>query len=386
MPKKFRFWLIVALAMCLLAFAAIVVFRFNRSDQTNQTTKPRSSVTPKLKTEIVVKSLTNSWDIGFASDGTMFFTERTGRISALIAGKQRVLNQVEDVFVKGEGGLLGLAVDPEFASNRFIYTCFNTKNDIRLARWRVNNDFTALEERTDIISGMPAYPSGRHSGCRPRFGTDNYLWVGTGDAATGANPQSPTSLGGKILRVDRNGQPAAGNLEPPFDPRIYSYGHRNTQGIAFFTKPIKGVFGYSIEHGPDKNDELNPLEKGNFGWDPTPGTYNEKVLMTDLAKYPDAVPASWQSGDTTIAPSGATFIYGDKWQAWDGALAMAVLKGKHVRFLVFDQTDPLKLTEEIEVLKDFGRIRSVVQGPDGNLYFTTDNSRGTDQIVKATPL
>ena len=385
-PRMSKLIVLPLAAVLLIGGGVLTAYLLNKKENTKPLiTKARSTVTPRLKTSIIVKGLTNPWDLGFGTDGTIFFTERTGYISVLVGTKQQVLKQVEDVFVKGEGGLLGLVVDSDFASNRYIYTCFNTKNDIRLVRWKVSPDLTALSERTDIITGMPVSSSGRHSGCRPRFGPDGYLWVGTGDVAMGNNAQNPASLGGKILRVDRDGQPAPDNLKPPFDERIFSYGHRNTQGLAFLPAPVKGVFGYSVEHGPDRDDEVNPLEAGNFGWDPVPGTYNEAVPMTDLAKYPDSLSAVWRSGDSTIAPSGATALKGENWLAWDGALAVAVLKGKHVRILIFDQADPLNLLEEIEVLKDFGRIRSVVQGPDGNLYFSTDNGHGSDQIVRVTP-
>ena len=104
--------------------------------------------------------------------------------------------------------------------------------DVRVVRWTINSGVTALTNRTDIVTGIPV-SSGRHSGCRPRFGPDGRLWIGTGDAAVATNPQDPQSLGGKVLRVDTNGKGVAGNAPAPFDPRIYTYGHRNVQGLAF---------------------------------------------------------------------------------------------------------------------------------------------------------
>ena len=174
--------------------------------------------------------------------------------------------------------MLGLAIDPAFATNRFIYTCFastlgGVNNDVRVARWTVNAGYTALTDRVDIVTGIPVNANGelgRHSGCRLRFGPDGALWIGTGDAATGAVPQSKTSLGGKVLRVNRNGagvSPNPGVIYPTsgFDPRIYNYGHRNVQGIAFRADGK----AFSVEHGTDRDDEVNLLLAGaNYGWDP----------------------------------------------------------------------------------------------------------------------
>lgn len=236
------------------------------------------------------------------------------------------------------------------------------------------------------MTGLPVnngeFP-GRHSGCRPKFGADGYLWIGTGDAAMGTNAQSPESLGGKILRVDRNGKPAQGNLGGSFDPRIYSYGHRNVQGLAMYKDLKNGIFGYSIEHGPDINDELNPLKSGNMGWNPVPG-YNETVSMTNKERFPTAIEPIWVSGGSTIAPSGMTFITGRKWQKMEGMLAIAVLKGAQVKLL--DVTDNGNVGTEYTLFKnEFGRIRTAVMGPDDDLYISTDNGSGKDRIIRLYP-
>jgi glucose/arabinose dehydrogenase len=340
--------------------------------------------TPELETATVVEGLSHVWDLAFAPDGAMYFSERGGDVSLLKDGRKQIVEHPTDmVSTGGEGGLMGLTLDPDFATNRLLYACFNTAEDVRLVRWRVSADGTHLENRADIVTGIPRRNAGgRHSGCRPRFGIDGYLWIATGDAAIGTNAQDPDSLGGKILRVDRGGRAAPDNFGEPFDPRVYSYGHRNGQGLAFYTRPRRGVVGYSVEHGPDIDDEINELKPGNFGWDPVPG-YNEGVPMTDKQKFPDAIDAVWSSGTPTIAPSGATILRGSDWQSWNGALAVAALKGQHVRIFSFD-TDG-KVKSEAKVLDGFGRIRSVVMGPDDALYFTTDNGTGRDRIVRVLP-
>jgi glucose/arabinose dehydrogenase len=279
---------------------------------------------------------------------------------------------------------MGIAVDPAYSATRRIYTCFLSNAsgalDVRIVRWQVNASDTGLIGRTDILTGIPANPLGRHSGCRIRFGPDGHLWAGTGDAAMGTNPQNPASLGGKVLRITTDGAGAPGNAGPPFRSEIYTYGHRNVQGLAFAADGT----AYSIEHGPDRDDEVNRLVRGgNYGWDPVPG-YNEAVPMTDLGKFPAAVPAVWSSGSPTIAPSGGAVLSGARWQGWDKALAMAVLKGQQLRVLGLTP-DGWAVEAQWIVLTDRGRLRSAVQGPDGNLYIATDAAGGGGAILVVTP-
>jgi aldose sugar dehydrogenase len=340
-------------------------------------------VAPPYTVTTVVSNLERPWDVGWAG-GNMVFTERPGRISALVAGQRRVLNAPSDIVAIGESGMLGLAVDPQFQTNRYVYTCQSSNlgpvPNNRVVRWTVNAGFTAMSARVDIVTGIPLNTSnGNHSGCRLRFGPDGYLWVGTGDAFTGSVPQSRTSLGGKVLRITRDGWPAPGNLGAPFDSRVYNYGHRNVQGMAFRASDGLGV---TTEHGPDRDDELNRLVPGNFGWDPVPG-YNQSVAMTDLTRFPSAIRALKPSGSPTVAPSGATFVSGSRWGAWNGKLVVALLKRRAL--WVADVNSSGQVLDEGLAMGNQGRLRSVAQGPDGNLYVTTDNGGGTDRILRLTP-
>lgn len=347
-----------------------------------QNTEPLKE--PRLTTETIVEGLENPWDIAFLPDGTPLVNERSGEISLIKDGNVSQIFNVADVYDVGEGGLTGMALDSDFATNRYFYTCFNASTssgiDVRLVRWTMNADNTSLGDRTDIVTGMPSNQSGRHSGCRVKSATDGTLWIGTGDAAKASTPQDPNSLGGKTLHVTRDGKGVEGNQGAPFDARIFSYGHRNIQGIALFDQPKNGVYGYSVEHGSDIDDEINLLTNGNFGWAPKTPYIEDGVSMTDLERFPDAVSAVWSSGDSTIAPSGASILRGENWGLWNGAVAMAVLKDKHVRIMRFDENN--KLVEEKPILGDFGRIRSATLGPDDALYLTTDNGRN-DKVIKA---
>jgi glucose/arabinose dehydrogenase len=385
-------WVLITCAVIAGILVGVGAYLWQRNNTDTKTPaatgapQSNSNEIPELSTQIIVEGRKNIWDIGFLPWGQMLFTEREGTVSTFVDGSVKTVAKIGDVAAGGEGGLLGMVIDPKFTENRYVYTCLNTSSDIRIVRWMLDNDVRSLDERTDIVTGIPRNPSGRHSGCRMAFGPDGYLWIGTGDTAqdiTPQTPQDPKSLAGKILRVDRDGKAAKGNLTGNFDPRIYSYGHRNTQGIAFFKAPIQGVPGISVEHGSSVDDEVNPLKLGNFGWAPPDGAYNEDVPMTDTDRFPEAVSALWTSGNPTQAPSGVAVVYGDQWKAWDGAIAVAVLKDQHLKFLTVDDT--LKVTKEDRRFEgEFGRIRMAVQGPDGSLYISTDNATN-DKIIKITP-
>jgi len=349
---------------------------------------PLPANSPALTKTDVVTGLSTPWDIAFVPvSGEMFFDERRGSVKVRIP--TGAINEVvtppdalkADVFF----GLLGLAVDPAFASNRFIYVCYTTQNDIRVVRWAVNTTFNGVTSQTPIVTGIPLSLA-PNLGCRVRFGPAlDDLWITTGDVHGPSVPQDLGSLGGKILRVTRDGHAYPGNQLG----RIYTFGHRNPQGIAFH--PDTGE-PYGIEHGTNRDDEVNRLMVGgNGGWDPQPPPYNENVPMTDLVKFPNAMLPVWRSGDagpppnsTTIAPSGATFLTGVQWKFWDGALAVATLKGRHLRVMFFDDNGTVEATTS--VLANFGtRLRTAVQGPDGYLYIATDVGNGGGAIWKITP-
>jgi glucose/arabinose dehydrogenase len=344
---------------------------------------------PALSVSTVLSGVHRPWDLAFTPGGGMLFTEKAGPIRFRHARGSfvRTLADPSDSIVMGEGGMMGVAVDPGFRSNRRVYTCFLSNRggsaDVRVVRWRMNEAVTALTDRADIVTGIPV-TSGRHSGCRIRFGPDGRLWIGTGDAASPTVPQSPTSLGGKVLRVDTSGQGVPGNALAPFDPRIYTYGHRNVQGIAF----SPGGKAYSIEHGTGRDDELNRLFAGaNYGWDPRPLSgplfYDESRPMTDTARHPGARSAVWSSGDPTIAPSGGDFIRGSAWKGWDRSVAMAVLKGQQLRVLRLDY-DGLAVETQWVRVTDRGRLRVAVMHPEnGVLYIATDSDPGSILRVRA---
>ena len=352
---------------------------------------------PQITVVSLVSGLSRPWGVGFTPDGTLLFTEKwttqfRGGLSARLGDGtvQSVTADFSDLLLINETGLLALVVDPDFASNRRFYTCqsHTGPDEVQVVAWTINDDYTAATRIADpLVGGIPIIGDrGRHSGCRLRFGPDGYLWIATGDGFTVGNAQDLTSLGGKMLRVNAaTGAGAPGNpFSAPNSPLIYTYGHRNPQGLAL--RPGTSQM-WSVEHGPHHDDEINLLTVGgNYGWDPGPG-YREGGPMTDLVQFPDAVPAKWSSGDPTLAPSGGIYLDGDDWDQWEGRLAVATLKNMSLR--VFGFTPEGTLVSEVlvpELDGTYGRLRTPMLGPDGALYVTTSNGYGKDHILKVIPV
>jgi glucose/arabinose dehydrogenase len=355
---------------------------------------PSAPAPSGLRVEQVASGLVHGWDVGFLPGGQILVTERPGKLALVSGGKVTdVRADFSDVLVKGEGGLMGVVVHPDFATSRKFTTCQTHEEndravDIRLVTWQLSQDGTSAERvKNPLLGGLPVNPSGRHSGCRPTLAHDGSLLVGTGDTANASIAQNRQSLGGKVLRLDLNtGDAAPGN---PFadasdaaERRIYTYGHRNVQGVA--PRPGSDQV-FTTEHGPTADDEVNLLRAGaNYGWDPsrggTVGGYDEDVPMTDLRRFPDAVPAVWASGSPTDAICGAAFLAGPNWHDMNGVLAVTALKGAEL--LLFTLTADGKV-ESVSVPPElkgrYGRLRAARLGPDGGLYVTTSN--GTDDVL-----
>jgi glucose/arabinose dehydrogenase len=322
--------------------------------------------------------------------------------------------------------MMGVAVDPDFANNRqiFVYSTSNmvTPHTNRLMRMVVNEDFTGVSDRTDIVEDVPYkmeatdHPfggTGAHNGGRVRFGPDGYIYLTTGDNHNAEVPQSPTLMGSKVLRIDRDGNAAAENTPPEgFDKRTYTYGHRNVQGIAFH--PATGT-PITAEHGPWHSDEITVLRNGgNAGWDPRPNMagrgdcpsnycgYSPNQMegmnryeratfmpMTDFKTYPDAMPPIWDNNGWSQGTSSAAFLEGEQWGDWDGAMVVGIMGIGFGGTPIGQRIDVIELTEDLKVEDvteltlpmESGRFRSVVLGPDGSLYTATDEGF----IHKLTP-
>jgi glucose/arabinose dehydrogenase len=364
---------------------------------------PARTGVPDLHVDVLASGLHHVWDVGFLPGGQVLFTERDGKISLLSSDRPGataapVDADLSDVYASGEGGLMGLVVHPDFDRTRRFTTCQDsqangTPTDIRLITWELSADGrSARRVANPLLGGLPINPSGRHSGCRTTLAPDGTVFVGTGDTARGGIAQDQNSLGGKVLHVDlATGGPPPDNpfVDDPNPARrlLWTYGHRNVQGVAI--QPGTGEV-FSAEHGPSTDDEVNHLVPGrNYGWDPsrggTVGGYDETVPMTDLDRFPDAVPAIWSSGRPVEAISGAAFIDGPQWGELDGAIAVGALRGQKLLIMQLGPDGKVGNTLEPPPLDGgYGRLRAVRLAPDGALLVTTSN--GTDdKILRVTP-
>lgn len=338
----------------------------------NQTSLPNktSEAEEPPRISVVANQLEVPWSLAFLPDGRLIFTERSGRVKIL--DKQN--RQAEPILISnvkqiGEGGLLGLAINPEFNINPYIYLYYTyssngDKTFNRVSRYKfVNNKFSDEEIIVDQIPG-----AANHNGGRLKFGPDNFLYITTGDASNPSLSQDKNSLAGKILRVTAEGKPASGN---PFNSLIFSYGHRNPQGIAWDS----GKKLYQVEHGQSATDEINTIESGiNYGWP----TIRGKETASGLE------PPIFQSGSETWAPGGAAiYIYPNL----KTSLFFGGLRGQ----TLFEYQIETKILIP-HLVGEIGRIRDVVLGTDNMLYITTSNRDGRgnpdpedDKILKVNP-
>ncbi|HYY22495.1 MAG TPA: PQQ-dependent sugar dehydrogenase [Thermoleophilaceae bacterium] len=326
----------------------------------------RSESGPRLET--VATGLEAPWELAFLPDGRALLTERPGRVRLLSRDLRLQPKPVArvDVAAIEEGGLLGLAVDPQFERNRFVYLYRTTNDGNEVARYRFEGG--RLEEAAVLLRGIEAAPI--HDAGRIHFGPDGRLYVPTGDAGQDSLAQDRGSLNGKVLRMGPEQYRGEGGR-----PEVFSLGHRNPQG--FDWEPRTGRL-YASEHGPDGDDEMNLLRRGaNYGWPEAQGEDHDG-FAAPLAVYTPA-----------IAPSGATFV-SKPGSAWSGDFLVGCLIGEQVRRLSFDGS---RVTRNEALFEgDFGRIRTVVEGPDGALYLLTSNrdGRGTpregdDRVLRVLP-
>jgi glucose/arabinose dehydrogenase len=321
--------------------------------------------------EVVLTNLEVPWSLAFAPDGRLFITERPGRVR--IAQGNALLPQpalaVNDVAATGEAGVMGIALHPSFSSNRFVYIAYTARLAgggmvNRVVRYREAGN--QLGEAMVIIDNIPA--ANIHDGCRIKFGPDGKLYVSMGDAAVPSVSQDLASLNGKILRMNDDGSLPADN---PFPASfVYSLGHRNPQGIDW--QPGTGEL-WGTEHGATGNDELNRLLPGrNYGWPVIEANRTQAGMETPVLFY-----------DPAIAPSGLAF-YSPLGAGTGLAIAgfrnnafFATLRGLHLHRVIFNPGDPRSVSSEERLLENrFGRIRDVVAGPDGAIYFCTNNRDG----------
>lgn len=353
--------MIAVIGILIAIGAGIFLFNKEVSPADSPTTSPASSRSPisssnpnREDIEIIAENLDIPWEVAFLPEGDILVTERPGTL--LRIGEDRQAIPVSGVRHTGEGGLMGLALHPEFTNNNWVYLYLTSDQNGRITnrveRYVLNG--STLSDRTVIIDGVPG--SAVHDGGRIEFGPDGYLYIGTGDAGNENSAQDTDSLAGKILRLNDDGSIPADN---PFNNAVYSYGHRNVQGLAWDNQGRL----WATEHGPSGsqtgNDELNLIERGNnYGWPVIRGTQERNGMVRPI----------FESGrNETWAPGDVEFL--------NEKLYFVGLRGGTL--YEFD-TETNELIKHLE--NEYGRLRAVRLGPDEGLYITTSNTDGRGQI------
>ena len=342
-----------------------------------------------FKVEKVVGGLQVPWSIVWAPDGRMIFTERPGYVRVFEKGtlQKNALYEVKDVEPTGESGLMSLALHPQFSSNHFLYFSYAYAGGggvrVRVVRFRESGN--ALTDRKVIIEDIPAAQF--HAGCRLRFGPDGKLYITTGDATDRQLAQKLDSLAGKTLRLNDDGTVPADNPfvgQQKVRPEIWSYGHRNAQGIDF--QPDTN-FMFQTEHGPSGfdgpggGDEFNFVEKGkNYGWPVIHHTQMREGMESPLLEYTPA-----------CAPASGSFYRGSVFPQFKGNFFFGCLRGERIIRVVLDKQ---RVVSQEDLLSGkYGRIRDVAEGPDSFIYFSTSNRDGRgnpasddDRILRLVPV
>ncbi len=317
---------------------------------------PRPSATGPVKLTVagtVATGINVPWGLAFLPDRTALVAERdTAKVKRIAGSTVTEVGTIDGVDPSAEGGLLGLAVDPQFSTRPYVYVYFSSGEDNRIARYTYRGN--RLSDPQVILTGIPM--SGVHNGGRLAFGRDGFLYVGTGDGSDRPNSQNPESLGGKILRITGDGRPAPGN--PRGDSPVYTLGHRNVQGLAF---DERGRL-YAAEFGQNTWDELNAITAGaNYGWPAAEGAEGLDGMTDPIAQ--------WSTDDAS--PSGIAYA--------QGTIFMAGLRGQ--RLWAIPVADGRRTGEPQAFFSgDFGRLRTVVTAPDGSLWVTTSNTDGRGDV------
>jgi glucose/arabinose dehydrogenase len=333
--------------------------------------------TTDMQAVTVARGLESPWSLGFTPDGRILVTERPGRVR-IISGDSldpspwAEITVVESAAGGFETGLMGLAIDPGFATTRRVYVCYThgEGGSIRSNRIGVLTERNGRGEGLRVL--LDDIPANRyHNGCRLAFGPDGKLYATTGDAGTtraeGAAAQSSSSLAGKVLRLDPDGSIPADNPDPR--SYVWTVGHRNAQGLAF--DPVSGRL-WSTGHGTggSGNNELNLIERGgNYGWPLAIGEERDRRFAAPIVVWPHA-------------PAGMTFVRGDRYPSLRGTLLVATLSAQRLLCVSWPDGDSATPRTETLLESTYGRLRDVAQSPDGWIYLATSNRDGRGVPVR----
>ncbi|SEI41476.1 Glucose/arabinose dehydrogenase, beta-propeller fold [Dyadobacter koreensis] len=334
--------------------------------------------------KVLSSELKSPWGITTLPDGRLIITEKAGTMR--IATTEGILSApimgIPPVNADGQGGLLGIRVDPDFGMNRMVYWVFSEKrpdgNLTSVAKGKLSSDEKRIEGATVIYRATPAYAGNLHYGGRILFDKNANLIISTGersDTVTRPQAQHLNSSLGKVIRITKEGKAVSGN---PFEgksgakPELYSYGHRNVQGLAFH--PVTGDL-WEVEFGPRGGDELNRIEAGkNYGWPTiTYGIEYSGKKVGDSIQVKEGMEQPVYYWDPVVSPSGITFYSSDSIPEWKNNLFIGGLSSMHIARLIIENN---KVVGEERLLSGEGqRFRDITEGKDGALYAVTDQGR-----------
>lgn len=320
--------------------------------------------------EVFAENLTVPWSIVFTDGNRMLIVERDGKLREIVNGtlNPKPLHVFTEASHDGEAGLMGLALDPSYRTNKLIYISYAYKKDdnmfVRIVRY--TDELTSISDPKIILDNILA--ASNHAGCRLRFGPDGKLYITTGDATEKKLAQDVNNLSGKILRINADGSVPSDNPYPG-NP-LWTYGHRNPQGIDWY--PGTSIL-YSTEHGPSTfdgkggGDEVNIIEKGkNYGWPVVSHDESQPGMESPVLEFTPA-----------IAPASGMFYHSDSIALFKNNFFFGCLRGNGIMRVVVDPANPKKvLSHQLMADIDFGRIREIAEGPDGAIYFSTSNKDG----------
>jgi len=373
-----------ALRFSLPAIASVLAFPALAVDEVFETEGP------SIQVQTVADGLSHPWALAFLPDGSMLVTEREGNLRHVSDGVSDPIAGVPEVDSRGQGGLLDVAIDPQFEENRLVYLSFAEAGDggngTAVARGTLSEDHSTLENVEVIFRQQPKVESELHFGSRLVFDRDGFLFITLGERSHEqfrGQAQELNSHLGKIIRVNPDGSVPDDN--PFVDqegalPEIWSYGHRNVQAAAL--NPDTGIL-WEIEHGPRGGDELNIVERGaNYGWPVvTLGINYDGTTIGEGVEHQEGMVDAIRTWTPVIAPSGMIFYQGEAFPDWQGNVFVGGLASTALVRLTVDGDS---ISGEERLLESLGlRIRDVAEGPDGAIYVATDESDG--EILRLSP-
>ncbi|MWW25897.1 PQQ-dependent sugar dehydrogenase [Algibacter lectus] len=354
------------------------------AQQSESKIKAEPPVALNYTTEVVVPDLNIPWGMVFLPDGSMLITEKAGELIHFKNGTKTNISGLPEVYLRGQGGLLDIEIHPDYAHNGWIYITYASAEgegdggNTALMRGKLKNN--AFVEKQLLYKAGPNTKKGQHFGSRIEFDNDGYLYFSIGERGNrDENPQDITRDCGKIYRLNDDGSIPTDNPfvnTPNAKTAIYSYGHRNPQGMAIH--PETGAIWVN-EHGPKGGDEINIITKGkNYGWPVISyGVNYSGTAFTEITEK-EGMEQPLFYWVPSIAPSGMTFVTSDKYPDWKNNILVGSLKFQYLERLVLENN---KVVKREELFKDIGRVRNVIQGPDGYIYVAAE---GTG-IVKIIP-